>query len=248
MNVQQLLGAFLVIIAVLIGIFTYQGSQIEAFHAKGQPVTAKILQKYTLERSKLWGNPAVSRYSRMLQREYYFDVTLNTAPSAAGKALQFVSAPLVVSPELGATLTKDSTIEVLYLAENPTETVIAREDFLAGRHSLDGTTKKRYAEEAKVSRAQVRKILENGKVEIYFSASNVSAAISPVKLPMPVDGSMYKAYEVGDTIDVVYLPGNEDRAISVGMLKSLIYLPTWLGALVTVAVACLGGWLLFLKK
>ncbi|HOM23890.1 MAG TPA: hypothetical protein PK292_08765 [Termitinemataceae bacterium] len=248
MNVQQLLGAFLVIIAVLIGILTYQGSQIEAFHTKGQPVTAKILQKYTLERSKLWGNPAVSRYSRMLQREYYFDVTLNTALSAAGKALQFVSAPLVVSPELGATLTKDSTIEVLYLAENPTETVIAREDFLAGRHSLDGTTKKRYAEEAKVSRAQVRKILENGKVEIYFSASNVSAAISPVKLPMPVDGSMYKAYEVGDTIDVVYLPGNEDRAISVGMLKSLIYLPTWLGALVTVAVACLGGWLLFLKK
>lgn len=248
MNLQQIGGAFLIILAVFVGILAYQGAQIEVFHKKGQPATAKILQKYTLERSKRWGNPSVSRYSSILQRDYYFEVTLNTASSQSEKAFQFVSAPLVVSPEMGKTLTKGSSIEVLYLPENPAETVIAREDFLKGRHTLDGATKNRYTEEAKVSRAQVKKILEDGKVEIYFSASNVSAPISPVKLPIPVDGSIYRSYDVGDTIEVVYLPGKEDRAISGEMLKNLIYLPTWLGALATVVVAVMGVWLLFFKK
>ncbi|MCX7655734.1 MAG: hypothetical protein N2Z76_04330 [Treponemataceae bacterium] len=248
MNLQQMLGAFLIITAVFVGIGTYQSTHIEAFYKRGQPVTAKILKKYSIDRSKPWGNPAVSRYARILQRDYYFEVSLSTAPTQPSKAFQFVTATLSVSPQLGATLTQGASLEVLYIPQDPEGTVIARQDFEKGRHSLDETTKKRYAEEAKVSRSQVKRILENGKVEVYFSASPTLATVSFVTVPVPVDGSLYRSYEAGDTIDVIYLPGNQEQAIATEMLKSLIYIPSWVGILGAAISTIIGLWFLFLKK
>jgi hypothetical protein len=253
MKYMEYLGAFLIIISVLIGIISYQGYKINNFKKMGVTAQAKITKKYKKESSETWGIRSIKdspRYKFIRKTNYFCDVSMFHGSDNNQSSFKFIATSLQISKQTLSKIKKGSKVEIIYLHDNPESSALVYNDFNNHFYNLDENTYSLYEQKGKRVNAVVGEIdSANSSAKLMFTSYSISGLGKFTTATIPLDKSIYDSLTVGDSIEVVYLPEDpQNSVIAKKMLDSLIYLPPYLGIALVVLCFVAGIILLNIKK
>ncbi|MEW6527094.1 MAG: hypothetical protein AB1444_10545 [Spirochaetota bacterium] len=140
MKYMEYVGAFLIIISVLIGIISYQGYKINNFKKMGITAQAKIYKKYQKESSEPWGIRSIKdspRYKFIRKTNYFCDVSMFHGSDNNQSGFMFITASLQISKQTLSKIKKGSKVEIIYLPDNPDSSALVYNDYKNNFYSLD---------------------------------------------------------------------------------------------------------------
>ncbi len=250
MQKMQFLGAFFVIISILISIITYQGFKIQTFKKNGIVTLARIHNKYKHEKSEPWGIRSIKqspRYSHIIKTDYYFDIGFFKGKEDKS-SFKYTKTSFKVSNKTISEIKKGSLIEIIYLPEDPDGSIISFKDFENNFYKMNDEKKAQYNQKGKKVSAVVNEIDKTKEiVKVSFILSSVAGLGELITTTIPISKSMYDSFNKGDKIEIVYLAEDPQIATSKKMLDSLIYLNPYLGIII-VLLLIVGGIYLLSKK
>lgn len=252
MKKLQFLGAFFIILSLLILALTHQGFKIQEFKKNGVIKEARIHKKYKSEKSEPWGIRSVKqspRYSHITKSDYYFDISFFKDKEGEKSIFKFTKTSFKVSDKTISEIKKGSSIEIIYIPENPEGSIIAFKDFENNFYQLPEEKITQYNQKGKKASAIIQEIDKKDKiVKVSFMLSSVSGLGELISSTIPVSKSIYDSFNTGDKIEIVYLAEDPQIAVSKKMLDSLIYLNPYMGILTIIVLILIGIYLISNKK
>lgn len=240
---MALLGAFLIIIAVLLIIIARQGYIFHEYKKHGKTQRANVVKKYIQTRDEMAVSQLkTNRYNAKQKINYLLDVTLFENGNASGGKFITAYAKATVSDIEG--LNKGQQVSILYLPNNPKTTAILKtslEEIISETSLLQ-----KYRNEAVMVEASVDEVNVPQKTVRVMFMSTLSLKIGDYKATtLDVDKSVWDSVKPGEKIDVVYLPDNpgskvfakkmiEKGAVNFYLMAILAALALILGALAIV--------------
>ena len=252
MKKLQFLGAFLIIISILILIIGYQGFKIQTFKKKGVITKAKINKKYKREKSKPWGIRSIinsPRYSFIRKTDYYFDIGFFKNEKKEKSSFKFTQASFKVSYKTISEIKKGDSIEIIYLSENPEDSIVSFKDFENNFYQMNDEKITKYKQNGKKESAIVEETDKTkGIVKVSFMLSSVAELGELISSTISVTKSIYDSFNIGDRIEIVYSKETPDIAISKKMLDSLIYLNPYVALIITIFLIGFGIYFIYKKE
>lgn len=208
---MPVLGAFLVIIAVLLVIIARQGFIFDKYRKYGKTKQATIVRKYMKTSDQLTvSQHKPTRFGTKNKMSYLLDVTFFSNGSATGG--KFISTWASAGNSSLAGLAKGNNVEVIYLADDPKGTTVLKA--LVDGGIQDETLKKKYLDEGVTVQATVDEINPGQRSVRVMYMSSLSLRIGDYNAnTLDVDKSVWETVEQGEKIDVVYLPDKPGEKI-----------------------------------
>lgn len=203
-KMMTILGAFLVIIAVLLIIIARQGFIFDKYRKYGKTKQATIVKKYTKRSDQLTiSQHKPTRYGAKTKMSYLLDITFFSNGSAKGG--KFITTWAFAGNSSLAGLAKGNNIEVIYLADDPKGTAILKTVVEEGLQ--DKTLQKKYREEGVTVQATVDQTNPGQRTVRVMFMSSLSLQMGDYNAnTLDVDKSVWETVNQGEKIDVVYLP------------------------------------------
>jgi hypothetical protein len=216
-NVRRIGGAFLIVISVLLLIIAAQGLRYANYQSSGVTTQATVTAKDTVRTRQVSG-------SQLYRSDYLLDVTFSTGPAAAAQSSapgKFITAAALVDDQHAAGLKQGDRVSVIYLPDDPQNTVVVQAALDAGTVGLAADQVERYRQSGVTVEATVDQIdTTQPALRVMFMTRLTSAnAGHQVAATLDVNKSTWDAVEPGSSIEVVYLP--DDPATNVVARRTL---------------------------
>lgn len=203
-KMMTVLGAFLVIIAVLLIIIARQGFIFNEYRKHGKTKQATIVKKYKKTSDQLTiSQHKPTRYGAKSKMNYLLDVTFFSNGNSVGGKFITTWASSGSSDVSG--LVKGKSVEVTYLADDLKGTTVLKTAVDEGLQ--DETLQKKYREEGVTVQATVDEINPGQRTVRVMFMSSLSLRLGDYNATtLDVDKSVWETVNQGEKIDVVYLP------------------------------------------
>lgn len=215
MNVIRIGGAFLIVISVLLLIIGYQGLRFVNYQTSGVTTEATVADKYDVRTRRISG-------SLPYRSDYLLDVTFATGRSAAaapGAPGKFMTAAALIDEQTAAGLHKGDRVWVIYLPDDPQNTVAVQAALDAEALGLSADQAERYRQVGVTAEATVDQI-DAQQLRVMFMTRLTGDSVGDViRATLDVNKSTWDDVAIGDRLEVVYLP--EDPAGNVVAKRTL---------------------------
>lgn len=234
-NVARLLGAFLIVVAVLLLIIAYQGARFADYRKNGVVAEATVANKY-IERTR-----KVATGSSSHRNDFLLDVTFFTDKQTTGA--KFITAEVQADEQSVTALQKGDRVQIIYLPDDPQRSAVLSGALEAG--TLEESRLRMYRQKGVTVQGTVRNVDSARRVlEVSFMTSFSGGLGNFVSATLDVPKSVWDSVEQGGHINVVYLPQDpENQVIAEQMLEKGAVNPYLMSGLAL--LACIAGvWLM----